>query len=130
MHISFAWTAPAFIARRKRCTRRDWPDHYAERFPIGSEHVATSRQLRYGGHPIGTLGILDIYKEDTALIPDSDWEAEGFAYLTGIGARCGKLTPREIWDDWHEHPRILWVVRFDPLSIAVPTTGDLFAPRN
>lgn len=125
MYVSFAWTSPAYVARRKRCTRRDWPDHYAEKFVIGSEHVATSRQLRYGGHPIGTFGIEDIYKGSSAKVPDGDWEAEGFAYLTQIGAMCGKRTPRQIWDEWFEHPMDLWVVRFQILTISVPTTLDL-----
>jgi hypothetical protein len=35
MDISFAWTTPALVADRKRCTRRDWSADYAARFREG-----------------------------------------------------------------------------------------------
>jgi len=126
MNISFAWTTRAFIARRKSCTRRDWPSHYAEKFPPGSYHLAYNRQARFGGKPIGDLRVTELLYESTAIIPDSDWEAEGFAYLESIGAKCGTVTPRQLWDQWHDDPATLYVVRFDIISISVPTTGDLF----
>lgn len=127
MNISFAWTSPAFIARRKTCTRRDWTADYALKFLPDTRCVAYNRSPRNGGKPIGDLRIVELTCETTAIIPDSDWEAEGFAYLESIGAKCGKLTPRQLWDQWHDDPITLYVVRFDIISVSIPTTGELFA---
>ena len=54
------------------------------------------------------------YKESTADIPNSDWEAEGFAYLESIGATVNGMPPRQLWRIWKElEPVELWVVRFE-----------------
>ena len=44
--------------------------------------------------------------------------AEGFAYLESIGAKVGKLPPRQLWRIWRElKPQELWIVRFEVVEI-------------
>ncbi len=112
--ISFAWTTPAILARRKTCTRRDWNDAYAARFKAGQLLAGYDRSQRFHGHQIAVIRLTrKPYKESSALAPDRDWEAEGFAYLSSIGAKVDGMTPEELWNDWHENPRQLYVVRFE-----------------
>ena len=112
--ISFAWTTPALLAGRKTCTRREWDDGYARRFHAGDLIAAYDKSPRSGGKQVATIRLTsNPYKALTSDMPDSDWEAEGFAYLTEIGAKVNGHTPRELWDDWHRRPVTLWVVRFE-----------------
>lgn len=115
--ISFAWTTPAIRARRKTCTRRDWNDNYAQRFQKGEFIAAYDRSPRYGGHQIAVIRLTDKpYKEATCKAPPQDWEAEGFAYLSSIGAKVNGLTPVELWQRWLHSDKKLWVVRFEIVS--------------
>lgn len=41
--ISFAWTTPAFKARQKTVTRREWSDGYARSFKAGEVVEALAR---------------------------------------------------------------------------------------
>lgn len=114
MIISFAWTTPAMEARRKFCTRRFWDDRYARRFFAGQVHDAYDRQPRYRGKPICKIRLTETpYKEQLCLIPEEDWKREGFAYLQSIGAKVGKVTPVEIWNQWKDSKEEVWVVRFE-----------------
>jgi hypothetical protein len=116
--ISFSWTTPAVKARRKSVTRRDWDRGYAHTFQKGELVQAYDRSPRFGGKRFGMIGILEKpYVESTDQIPDSDWEAEGFAYLEGIGATMNGMTPRRLWDMWHLKPSFQWVVRFEIIEI-------------
>lgn len=120
MIISFAWTTPALLAGRKTVTRRNWPQHYARRFKPDTVHQAWSKspRCRHGALHVGDIRLIGSPQlQDTAEIPDSDWEAEGFAYLESIGALTNGSTPRAIWDDWRENPRYLYVVRFELIRV-------------
>jgi hypothetical protein len=116
--ISFAWTTPAIQARRKTCTRRDWDDDYAEKFKSGQLLAGYDKSPRFKGHQITVIQLNGKpYKDDTYRAPESDWEAEGFAYLSSIGAKVFGVTPEELWKLWHTQHKYLWVVRFDILEL-------------
>lgn len=118
--ISFAWTTPALLARHKTCTRRDWNKEYAKRFMRGELAQAYNNSPRIGGKPVGIIMLTQSpYPEWSNDIPASDWKAEGFEYLTEIGATVHGLTPRQVWDDWKQRPRVLWVVRFELREVKI-----------
>jgi len=118
--ISFAWTTPAVLAKRKTCTRRDWNDQYAESFQTGELLAGYNRSQRYGGHQIAVVKLTQRpYKEPLRNAPDSDWEAEGFAYLTEIGAKVNGITPRELWDMWKQTWDTEWVIRFEIIELTM-----------
>lgn len=112
--ISFAWTTPALIAGHKTCTRRDWRDDYAARFEAGALVAAYDRSPRFKGRQVATIKLTqNPYKESTADMPEDDWIAEGFAYMTYNGKQLKGLTPRQVWETWRADPLELWVVRFE-----------------
>ena len=117
--ISFAWTTPALLARRKTCTRRQWLHSTAERFQSSELVQAYDKQPRFKGKKVGIIRLTEMpYLESTAKAPDSDWEAEGFAYLESIGATVNGLEPRQLWRNWRElEPEELWVVRFEVVEV-------------
>lgn len=126
-NISFAWTTPAVLARRKTVTRREWNDDYGERFQSGDLVAAYDRNPRFKGKQIGVIRLTSKPRR-TTLIPAEDWEGEGFAYLESIGAKVNGMTPRQLWDDWMSDPpgfeRSFWVVRFEIVSL-VPQPPSL-----
>ena len=112
--ISFAWTTPAVKVKVKTCTRRDWTENYASRFREGQHLMGYDRNPRIGGKPFQEVVLTQVpYRERYCDVPDSDWEAEGFAYLESIGAKVHGMTPREIWRTWKADTTPCWVVRFD-----------------
>lgn len=117
--ISFAWTTPALVAGEKTVTRRDWKDRYAESFRAGELLAAWDKQPRFkGARKVAVIRLVGKpRKQTTALLPPTDWEKEGFEFLTGIGATLGGRTPRQVWDDWLANPRELWVVRFELVEV-------------
>lgn len=116
--ISFAWTTPAIYARRKTCTRRDWNDVYAARFQAGELVAGYNRSQRHGGHQIAIIRLTQKpYKERLCDVPDSDWEAEGFACLAEIGAKVNGLTPYDVWHTWGITKDIEWVIRFEIVEL-------------
>jgi len=87
--ISFAWTTPAVKAKVKTCTRRDWKDDYARRFKAGQHLSGYDKNPRMGGKPFQEVILTqDPYRERYCDVPDSDWIAEGFAYLESIGSEA------------------------------------------
>ena len=76
--VSFARTTAALKARRKTVTRREWKDSHAARFQPGELVQAWSASPHRGGKPVGIIRVKSITREPTHLIPDTDWEAEGF----------------------------------------------------
>ena len=116
--ISFAWTTPAIRARVKTCTRRDWKDGYAQQFHAGDLLAGYDRSPRFQGRHIAVVRLtMAPYKEGLYQLPDSDWQEEGFEYLTQIGAKVDGLTPRELWDIWKQSPKEAYVVRFEIVDL-------------
>lgn len=124
--ISFAWTTPAITADpcRKTCTRREWDDGYARKFLAGDLIAAWDRSPRFGGKHVATIRLtVKPYLEPAADIPDDDWQAEGFDFLTEIGAKLDGHSPRVHWDAWKADPLLaLWVVRFERIALITPGT--------
>lgn len=115
MIISFAWTSEAFKAGRKTKTRREWTEDYANRFKIGDICKAYDRQPRFGGKQIGELIVESLTYEDIRLMPDSDYELEGFAYLEEQGLKIWNKHPREAFEDWRNEGGFYWVLHFTPI---------------
>lgn len=120
--ISFAWTMPAFLARRKSVTRRQWSARGARRFCVGDICQAWNKSPRATKakdkpRPIGTLRIISVTKERLCSIPETDYEAEGLAYLEEIGCLVQGIKPREFFDNWRESDEQIWVVRFEILEV-------------
>jgi hypothetical protein len=116
--IAFAWTAPALLAGRKTCTRRAWDDRYASRFRAGDLLAAYDRSPRYGGEQVAVIRLTAApSKESTRAAPASDYEAEGFAFLEERGLRVDGVPPKVLWRVWHLRPRMMWVVRFELVSV-------------
>lgn len=116
--ISFAWTTPALLAGRKTVTRRAWSDDYARRFRAGELVTALDRQRRYRGKPVAVIRLTQApYFESTVKAPDTDWEAEGFEYLTGIGAKVDGHAPEALWRRWRWIGEDMWVVRFELVEV-------------
>lgn len=111
--ISFAWTTPALLAGHKTCTRREWSERWAQQFRADDRVSAYDRQPRFGGRQVAVIELIEHpYRQSTGEAPDSDWEAEGFAYLESIGAKVDGMPPKVLWRAWKLHPRMMWVVRF------------------
>lgn len=115
MIISFAWTTPAFIAGRKTVTRREWTLQHASHFLAGSVHDAWDKSPRFGGKPIGKLRIISIAKTPICKMPNSDYEAEGFAFLEEKGLKIWKKHPKQAFEDWRAAGGIYWEVRFEKI---------------
>ena len=128
MIISFAHTTPALMARRKTVTRREWKDSTlataVRAFEKGSRIDAWSQRASVpGARKVGEIVLVEKpRRESIALMPDSDWEAEGFAYLEEQGLDCMGMTPRALWADWRRdlhvaRPREFVVVRFRVVTL-------------
>lgn len=117
-YISFAWMTPALLARRKTCTRRVWSDQFRAQFHIGDQVRAFDRQPRFGGKAVALVRLIrEPYLEHIGDMPDSDYEAEGFAYLNEHLEkvnikRYGTFT-RAAFDHWRKRGGYYYVVRFE-----------------
>lgn len=112
--ISCAWTTPAVEAHIKTCTRRGWPGHYAKQFHLGDMVQLYNKLPRCHGSLICLARLTaDPILQSTAEAPETDWIAEGFQYLSSIGATVNGFTPEQLWAQWHDKPELLWVVRFE-----------------
>jgi hypothetical protein len=119
MIISFAWTSPALIAGAKTCTRRDWNPEYAMRFKKDDVCLAYDKQPRFGGKPVAKIQLIaDPIFENTKLAPDSDYQAEGFAWLKAHGIKViGKYDISYLWKVWKMDGFDKWVVRFKLIEL-------------
>jgi hypothetical protein len=115
MIVSFSWTTPALLAGAKTCTRRHWSPSHARKIQDGQLVDAWDRLPRVkGARKVATIRITAAPElQSTAQIPDSDWEAEGFDWMTRWGSRDDAQTARAIWDAWRATSQILYVVRFE-----------------
>lgn len=117
MIISFAWTTDSFLANRKDVTRRTWTPVYARRFKEGDLCKAYDKQPRFGGKQIGVITVLrDPYWEHISLMPDSDFECEGFAYMAEKGLKIWRKEPRDAFEEWRHQDAYFWVLRFEKNS--------------
>ena len=114
--ISFAWTTPALLAGKKTRTRRDWNDKYAKRFKVGDLIQAYDKQPRFKGKKVAIIKIVNIKKEDINLMPDEDYDKEGFAYLEKINKEIFGQTPKIAFQEWKEDGGKYWVIDFEVLK--------------
>lgn len=114
MIISFAWTTEALLAGHKTVTRRQWVEKHASKFREGEIVQAYDRNPRNKGSMVADLRVESIIYERTSFMPDSDYRAEGFAYLYGKygDERASKMA----FKAWRSADVPLWVVRFTLLD--------------
>lgn len=120
MIISFAETTPALLAGVKTVTRREWNPNHARKFTAGALVAAWNKTPRVkGAVRVGTIRITQApYIERSDLAPVSDFDREGFTYMTNCGLTLfGGAAPMDVWNAWHEAPRDLWVVRFELMGV-------------
>ena len=120
--ISYGWTSAAFKAGRKTVTRRDWKPTHAAKFKKGTLAAAWDKDPRYGGQKIGIVRILeDVEYEAMADMPDSDYEAEGFAYLNDHPELVPDSMPIDIspegFEAWRQSGGAKAVVRFEEVKL-------------
>ena len=116
--ISFAWTTPALISGHKRVTRREWKDNYAARFQQGDLLHAYDKRPNWGGKAVALIRLTQTpYKHSTGKVPETDWYNEGFAWLQSQGKKVDGMTPKELWQDWKDNPKDMWVVRFEVVEL-------------
>ncbi len=128
--ISYGWTWPALAAGRKTCTRRAWTPEYAKRFHAGELVQPYDRSPRFRGKQIismqtGKPLLVKLIAKPTfepmINMPDSDYEAEGFAYLNENKHLLPKSMPYDVslagFRDWQNDGSSLWVVRFKMVEL-------------
>lgn len=153
MIISYSHTTPALLAGRKTVTRRAWKPVTAAYFEkrlaraeriknvtaglatVSGQEVqlgvladAYDKSTRQHGHKVAEVLVTSVTSEALSDMPDSDYEAEGLAYLDEIGyppegdpwgvAFC------TTWRQYFDLSRtvrpspLLWVVRFELVRVA------------
>ena len=129
MIISFAYTTPALLAGAKSVTRRDWQPEYARlaisRSPLLKTprvHDAYDKSPRNGGRKVATIQVLSLTQEPIASMPDSDYEAEGFAWLHANGHVPPKSSgfpdfSFATFERWRQSGATLYVVRFELVRV-------------
>lgn len=113
MIISFGWTTPALIAGKKTVTRRAWTPKHAAHFKAGMLADAwntSPRNVKGNPHKVAVIRLTadpysEMWKETSA-----EYDAEGFSHMDSIGLQG---TVDGILLDWEEHPREMYVVRFE-----------------
>lgn len=116
--ISFAWTSPALLAGEKTCTRRRWSAKYARLFHKGDLVQAYSRTPQYGGKRIAIIRLTcDPYLEFTGQAPGDDFKAEGFYWMEENDILVRGVMPTYFWDQWREDNELVYVVRFEVVSL-------------
>jgi hypothetical protein len=87
------------------------------RFKIGELVQAWDRSPRFKGKRISIIKILGLKKESIALMPEEDYEREGFRYFEDQGIRIRGQVPREAFAEWLREGGEYWVVDFQVVSI-------------
>lgn len=120
--ISFAYTTPALLALAKTVTRRDWKPEHAAKFKRGMKCWAYDRSPRVGGHAVAVIRLIaDPKFEAMVLVPDSDFEGEGFAWMAmhdpaggrALGGEFFLRDPRGWFDWWRCTGGMRWTIRFE-----------------
>jgi len=134
MILSFGWTWPAFVARVKPVTRRDWVDSYAVRWKRDICFDAYDRLPHFGGTKIGEGELTrDAYREPLAEMPNYDYFLEGFDWLYRHPRAVPPAARTQLWGDctregfeaWRLSGGSVWVVRYRVLSILSSATARL-----
>jgi hypothetical protein len=128
--LSFGWTWPAFVARQKTVTRRLWKPRHLEMFRKAYRDKAyvegLDKVFHAGGKRIGTLLLIQEPRvENIRLMPDDDYQREGFAYMSKhpclipTGAKSEPWYPCtfKAFKFWRETGVDLVVVRFITMEI-------------
>jgi len=121
-------TWPAFVAREKSVTRRNWKDRTAAWYKAGRVFDAYDNAPFRGGVLIGRARVTrDAYRENLLDCPDEDYIAEGFSYLSLYPELIPKQARAETWcagqcsrdafNRWRFSAAIVWVVRFEIVAI-------------
>lgn len=139
--LSFARTTAALIAGHKSVTRREWSattfaairrafDGAIARGERGLRVQAWSASPHRKGKKVGEILITSLTLEHTHTIPDSDWEAEGFAYMAEHGIDLGReFSVAKCWESWRHDPDLTTaVIRFEVVSIEPGITPEMFFP--
>lgn len=122
MDLSFGWTWPAVAAREKTRTRRFWKEVHARKFRQGMIVNGIDKDRRAGGRPFCTIEILVApYLQPLSEMPDSDYEAEGFAYLDAHRYLIPRSMPitvtREGFNAWRQGGGTPYVVEFKIIEL-------------
>ncbi len=123
--ISYAWTVPALIARRKVKTRRLWKEKYAKSFHAGDMVQAYDKNPRNGGKRVGIVRLTkDPYQQSTEAMTMQDYEDEGLMYFEEQKLRIQDMTPMDFFLQWKKQAELVWVVEFELITIRPTNTTD------
>ncbi|MCF8719234.1 hypothetical protein [Nitrospina gracilis] len=122
MNISMWYTWPAFCAKQKTVTRRNWKPQTMDRLKLDFEHTAWDRNPRFKGVCIGGIYVTETpFIQNTSEMTDQDYIDEGFWFMDSIGWRPPMLIKsgfRSWWvyfNEWrYAVCEDLVVVRFEP----------------
>lgn len=130
--LSFARTTAALLAGAKSVTRREWSDRTYNMWEkrIGQDFCCWSKSPHRNGKLIAVARLVSVTRQPTFRIPDSDWEAEGFAYMELHGINVDKdLSCAELWEQWrHDRELITSVIRFENVRPLEGFTPEMFWP--
>ena len=116
--ISFAWTTAALLAGAKSCTRRNWDDDYAWKFKAGMDVQGYDRGPRVGGRQVAIVRLIAApYLERTGVMPERDYASEGLLWMEKKGIKIRGMEPREFWEKWKAADELVYVVRFQLMSV-------------
>lgn len=122
----YVW--PAFVALAKSVTRRQWTKKTAAHYVKGFVFDAYDTMPYAGGVLIGRGRVTrDAYLQNLRDCPDSDYEAEGFAWLNAHPQCIPKAAAKEVWvkedcsrnafNQWRWLGLDVWVVHFEIVSV-------------
>ncbi len=124
LYLSFTWTTPALLAGAKTATRLPLADSHLGCWRAGMLVTAYREAPADGGRPVAVLQLTaDPALEPLSTTPDSDYEAEGWAWLhehQGLLPRwiaAGDCCP-QAFREWRTRATEMWVVRFRVVAVA------------
>ena len=113
------WTLPALLAGAKTVTRQAW-----KRAPGGLCAGQVVTVSGPGRAPVATIRLTaDPRLEPLGAMPDSDYEAEGWRWLSDHPEALGRSVRREdvswaAFERWRARPYATWVLRFAVCAVA------------
>jgi len=139
--ISFVWTSAPLVADAKTVTRRDWSPAYARSFNAGEPLDAYDRRPDRGGEHLAVLRLTAAPTwEPQSQMPDSDYAAEGWAWLydypeyaplqiDGLPIDPLQEFSRETFRLWQSRDYSQWVVRFELVELLATDYLDRLLAR-